>query len=234
MRIAVGDPSGVTLFLCGDVMTGRGVDQILTHPSAPEIFEPSLRDARGYVALAERASGPIPRPVAPGYIWGDALEELARAAPEVRIINPETSVTPWDEFRMDRSINSRMHPDNIACLTAAGIDVCVLANNHVLDYGYAGLEETLDTLTTVGLKTTGAGRDIAEARRPAVIDLADGHRVLVFAFGTWSSGIPQSWGATWNCAGVEFLADLSNATADEILQRIDRVRCPRDIVVASV
>jgi poly-gamma-glutamate capsule biosynthesis protein CapA/YwtB (metallophosphatase superfamily) len=208
--------------------------EILTHPSAPQILESCLRDAREYVALAERASGPIPRPVAPGYIWGDALEELARAAPEARIINLETSVTTWDEFRMDRSIHYRMHPDNIVCLTAAGIDVCVLANNHVLDYGYAGLEETLDTLTTVGLKTAGAGGDIAEARRPAIIDLAGGHRVLVFAFGTWSSGIPQSWGATSNCPGVEFLAELSNATAEEILQRIDRVRCPGDIVVASI
>jgi poly-gamma-glutamate synthesis protein (capsule biosynthesis protein) len=30
----------VTLFLCGDVMTGRGVDQILPHPSKPELHEP--------------------------------------------------------------------------------------------------------------------------------------------------------------------------------------------------
>src|SRR5688572_4884230 len=205
----------VTLSLCGDVMTGRGVDQLLPHPSAPEIFEPCLKDAREYVALAERASGPIPRAVAPGYIWGDALEELTRAAPDARIINLETSVTTCDEFRMDRSISYRMHPDNTPCLTAAGIDVCVLANNHVLDYGSAGLEETLDTLTAAGLKTAGAGRDMTEARRPAVVDLLDAHRVLVFAFGTRSSGIPQSWGATPNCPGIEFLADLSSATADQ-------------------
>lgn len=30
----------VTLFLCGDVMTGRGIDQILPHPSAPQLYEP--------------------------------------------------------------------------------------------------------------------------------------------------------------------------------------------------
>lgn len=226
--------AGVTLFLCGDVMTGRGVDQILPHPSAPELFEPCLRDAREYVALAERASGPIPRAVAPEYIWGDALEELARAAPDARIINLETSVTTWDEFRIDRGINYRMHPDNIACLTAAGIDVCVLANNHVLDYGYSGLEETLDTLTAAGLKTAGAGRDIAEARRPAIVDLPDTQRVLVFAFGTRSSGIPETWGATPNCPGIDFLTELSNATADEILQRVGRLWRPGDIVVASI
>jgi poly-gamma-glutamate capsule biosynthesis protein CapA/YwtB (metallophosphatase superfamily) len=226
--------AGVTLFLCGDVMTGRGVDQILPHPSAPEIFEPRLRDAREYVALAERANGPIPRALDPGYMWGDALEELARAAPDARIINLETSVTTCDHFRMDQGINYRMHPDNIACLTAAGIDVCVLANNHVLDYGYAGLEETLDTLTAAGVKTAGAGRDITEARRPAIIDVLDAYRVLVFAFGTRSSGIPQSWGATPNCPGIEFLADLSSATADEILQRVGRMRRAGDIVVASI
>jgi poly-gamma-glutamate synthesis protein (capsule biosynthesis protein) len=127
-----------------------------------------------------------------------------------------------------------MHPDNIPCLTAARIEVCVLANNHVLDYGYAGLEETLDTLTTAGLEAAGAGRNIAEARRPGIIDLPDACRVLVFAFGTRSSGIPPAWGATPNCPGVEFLEDLSPATADEILQRVGRVKCPGDIVVASI
>src|SRR5687768_8056810 len=116
----------VTLFLCGDVMTGRGVDQILPHPSAPEVFEPCVRDAREYVALAELASGPIPRAVAPRYIWGDALEEVARAAPDARIINLETSVTSCDDYCLDKRISYRMHPDNIACLTTARIDVCVL------------------------------------------------------------------------------------------------------------
>jgi poly-gamma-glutamate capsule biosynthesis protein CapA/YwtB (metallophosphatase superfamily) len=226
--------AGVTLFLSGDVMTGRGVDQILPHPSAPEIFEPCLRDAREYVALTERASGSIPRPVAPGYIWGDALEELARAAPDARIVNLETSVTTCDDFRMDPGISYRMHPNNIACLTTARIDVCVLANNHVLDYGPAGLEETLDTLTAAGVKAAGAGRNMAEARQPAIIELPDARRVLVFAFGTWSSGIPPAWGATPNRPGVEFLEDLSPATADEILQRVGQFRRPGDIVVASI
>ena len=36
----------VTLFLCGDVMTGRGIDQILPYPSSPEIYEPYMTSAR--------------------------------------------------------------------------------------------------------------------------------------------------------------------------------------------
>lgn len=34
------------LFLCGDVMPGRGIDQILPTPSSPELYEPYVRDAR--------------------------------------------------------------------------------------------------------------------------------------------------------------------------------------------
>ena len=64
------------LFLCGDVMTGRGIDQALPHPVHPNLYEPYVRDAREYVALAEKASGPIPRPLSFEYIWGDALAEL--------------------------------------------------------------------------------------------------------------------------------------------------------------
>jgi poly-gamma-glutamate capsule biosynthesis protein CapA/YwtB (metallophosphatase superfamily) len=52
----------VTLFLCGDVMLGRGVDQILPHPGDPGLREGHTKDARAYVRLAERANGPIPQP----------------------------------------------------------------------------------------------------------------------------------------------------------------------------
>jgi hypothetical protein len=69
----------VTVFLSGDVMTGRGIDQILPHPNAAELQESSVRDARDYVELAEQVNGPIVRPVDFRYIWGDALAELDRA-----------------------------------------------------------------------------------------------------------------------------------------------------------
>ena len=52
----------LTLFLCGDVMTGRGVDQVLPHPGDPELRERYAGDARAYVRLAERAHGRIGPP----------------------------------------------------------------------------------------------------------------------------------------------------------------------------
>ena len=81
------------LFLCGDVMTGRGIDQALPHPVSPALYEPYVRDAHEYVDLAEKANGPIPRPLTFDYIWGDALQELQRAEVDFRIVNLETAIT---------------------------------------------------------------------------------------------------------------------------------------------
>ena len=60
----------VTLFVCGDVMLGRGVDQVLPHPGDPQLREGDTRDARTSVRLAEYASGPIPQPASFSWPWG--------------------------------------------------------------------------------------------------------------------------------------------------------------------
>ena len=61
--------NSLVLFLGGDVMTGRGIDQILPYPSEPFIPEPYINDARKYVELAEQANGSISTPVSFSYIW---------------------------------------------------------------------------------------------------------------------------------------------------------------------
>lgn len=227
-----------TLFLCGDVMLGRGIDQILPHPSDPVLYESYVEDARGYVALAERRNGPIPRGVAWDYVWGDALAELDRRRPDARIINLETAVTahaaPWP----GKGIHYRMHPANRRCLEAAGIDCCVLANNHVLDWSRPGLAETLATLSGAGRNATiaiaGAGTDLTAAQAPAVLPLAGGGRVLVFAAATGDSGVPSAWAATASQSGVWLLPDLSVATLRRMVGHIDKHRRAGDIVVFSV
>lgn len=153
----------LTLFLCGDVMLGRGIDQILQSPSDPALFEEYARSAIRYVELAEAAHGRIPRHEPPDYVWGDALPIMTNAQIALRIINLETAVTTSAQH-WPKGINYRMHPANVACLQAARVDCCVLANNHVLDWGREGLLETLDTLQRAGIATTGAGRDAAQAR----------------------------------------------------------------------
>jgi poly-gamma-glutamate capsule biosynthesis protein CapA/YwtB (metallophosphatase superfamily) len=224
----------MTLFLCGDVMTGRGVDQILRSPSRPGLRESYVRDARMYVALAEAANGPISWPVHAAYIWGDALGELERRAPHARVANLETSITESDNYWPGKGIHYRMHPENVSCLREARLDVCVLANNHVLDFGHAGLIETLEALKNAGLQTAGAGRDIEEARQPARVELPGSGNLFVFALGSESSGIPPSWAATQERPGVHFLSELSEASVEDIKHRIERLKRPGDVVVVSV
>ncbi len=224
----------VTLFLCGDVMTGRGVDQVLPHPNTPELHESYARDARDYVDFAEQTNGPIPRPVDPSYIWGDALAALDRAEPDARIINLETSITCSETYWRGKGIHYRMHPANIACVTAARIDVCTLANNHVLDYGYAGLAETIRVLRAARIRAPGAGRNDSEAQQPAIVDLGSDGRVVVFSIGSTTSGIPPDWAASAERAGVDLLPDLSDATAERLLERVARVKRRGDLVIASI
>ncbi|MFD0313140.1 CapA family protein [Streptomyces flavalbus] len=228
-------PDGVvTLFLCGDVMLGRGVDQVLAHPGDPTLREAYVADAREYVRLAEAVNGPVPAPVPPSWPWGAALAVLAEAAPDARIVNLETAVTRGDDFAPGKAVHYRMHPANLPALTVARPDVCVLANNHVLDFGRAGLAETLDTLTGAGLRTAGAGRTAEEAYAPAVLPLRGDGRLLVFALGAACGGVPPGWAATARRSGVAYLPWLSPAGAAAAVARIRDVRRPGDLVVVSV
>jgi poly-gamma-glutamate capsule biosynthesis protein CapA/YwtB (metallophosphatase superfamily) len=219
----------VVLALAGDVMLGRGIDQILPHPGDPTLWESHVRDARDYVRLAEVVNGPIPVPVDMRWPWGDALEVLAATGPDVRIVNLETAVTYGGDAVPSKGIHYRMHPANLPCLAAAGPDVCVLANNHVLDFGRGGLADTLEHLTGAGLRPVGAGRNEEAAWRPATVQTR-GARVAIVAFGTPSSGIPSSWAAAGDRSGVAYLPSLSRAAVTRIASSVRT----GDIVVASV
>jgi poly-gamma-glutamate capsule biosynthesis protein CapA/YwtB (metallophosphatase superfamily) len=224
-----------TLFLCGDVMTGRGIDQILSDPADPELHEPYVKDARQYVALAEQEHGHIELPVEDQYLWGFGLEVLRKVDPAVRIINLETAVTTHDTYWKGKGIHYRMSPENIGCLTAARIDCCTLANNHVLDWHYRGLTETLNSLHRVGLKTAGAGSNEEEAAAPAVLTSAAGNRILVFGLATLDSGVSPAWAAAADRAGICFLPDLSDVSFDKTAKTIAAARRnDSDIIVVSI
>jgi len=223
----------VTLFLGGDVMLGRGVDQILPHPGDPKLSERWIQDARTYVELAESGNGPIPWPVDYAWPWGEALALLDRFAPDVRLVNLETSVTTGCTAALGKGVHYRMSPGNVPALTAVEPDVCSIANNHVLDFGVDGLEETLEVLRAAGVPVVGAGLNATEAARPVTVPVASG-RVVVFAFGGPSSGVPDGWAATASRPGIALLPDLSDRTADEVAAQVSRFKRPGDLVVVSV
>jgi poly-gamma-glutamate synthesis protein (capsule biosynthesis protein) len=223
----------LSIALCGDVMTGRGVDQILPYPGDPRLHERYAASALDYVELAERVSGAIPRKVEWDYIWGAALETLRAARPDAFIINLETAVTESTDFE-PKGINYRMHPANTPCLVAAGVDCCSLANNHVLDWGASGLADTLRVLAANGMRTAGAGLNTEEAAAPAIIDCESKGRILVYAFAAASGGAPGEWGAGEDRPVVNFLADLSSKSAAAIAKIVRRKKQKGDVAIASI
>ena len=221
------------IFLCGDVMVGRGIDQALPKPCSPAIHESYMHSAIDYLRLAERANGPLTLPLEPSYIWGAALEELDRVRPDVRIINLETSITRSEDF-LPKGINYRVSPENARCLAAAAIDCCALANNHVLDWGRAGLIDTLAALDALGIRHAGAGSDETAAARPAAVSCGAHSRVLIFSVACASAGVPASWAAERHRPGVNFLPHLSADVASALIAEIARTRREGDVVIVSI
>jgi poly-gamma-glutamate synthesis protein (capsule biosynthesis protein) len=210
------------------------MDQILPHPGSAELREPSITDARTYVALAEHLNGPIPAPTDVTWPWGEALSLLDEFSPDVRLINLETSITGNGEFAPRKAVHYRMHPDNIGCLTAVRPDACALANNHILDFGARGLADTLDALTHAEIRAVGAGLTAQEAEQPTVVPCGDGKRVVIAARGMESSDIPRSWAASHSRPGVAFVADLSDRSAAVLADRVLAAKRPGDIAIVSV
>jgi poly-gamma-glutamate synthesis protein (capsule biosynthesis protein) len=103
-----------------------------------------------------------------------------------------------------------------------------------LDWGYDGLAETLATLDEAGIQHAGAGANVREARSPAVVEVTGKGRVLVFSFGSVTSGIPWQWAAAEDRPGVNLLADLSQETAANVAAAMREMKAPGDLIVASI
>ncbi len=224
----------VRLFLSGDVMTARGVDQIHGNPVDPQLHEIYVKDARGYVQLGEQAHGRIPKPANDRYVWGFALDVLDKARPAARIVNLETAVTTSERYWQGKEVHYRMSPKNLGCLKAARIDCCTLANNHVLDWEREGLRETLASLAGAGFAIAGAGRNDREARAPAILPLPGGHRLLVFAFAGPDCGVPPDWAADGDRAGIALLRAYSGETLRRIASAVKAARGTADLVIVSI
>ncbi len=112
-------------------------------------------------------------------VYGDLLPILRDA--DLRIVNCECALTRADSAVWKSGAVFKGAPEHVGALTAAGFDVACLANNHVLDYGVAGLRDTLRLLERHGVRTVGAGLTEADACAPLAIT-AGGVRVHVVNF----------------------------------------------------
>lgn len=130
---------------------------------------------------------------------------LERAVPELQrgeIVYGNLEFPITDRGRFDPSKywveGRRMKPEDTGALGEAGFHVVSLANNHVMDFGPEGLLQTIELLDSRGIAHCGAGRNLTEARKPAVVE-RNGVRV---AFLSYTSVFVASFTASQDRPGM--------------------------------
>jgi len=184
--------------LTGDVMLGRLVDETL-----------------------ER--------VDPAYVWGGMLPHLRSAG--LVLVNLECALTArrerWHDQGRYKAFYFRSDPRHVASLREAGVALAVLANNHAMDFGLAGLRDTLSVLDEAAIAHAGAGDDLAAARGPARLRAAD-VRVAVVAFGDH----PPEWAAGPATPGIAYLP-IETSSLPAVGEAVGAARAEADLVIVS-
>ena len=161
------------------------------------------------------------------YPFGSTMD-LVRAA-DVAVANVEAPITDGGrEFPLYKDYVYAAPSGSAQALADAGFDVLGFANNHALDYGRSGLDDTLANVARAGMIAIGAGRDAAEARRGVVVDVG-GIRVGLLAYCErqmlWDVYVDQF--ARARHPGVAFAAE------PDLDRDVARLRARADLVVVS-
>lgn len=122
--------------------------------------------------------GPIHEPV-------DAFAELAQPTltqADLRFAQVERVYSERGALQVHSAdAHSRVAPHMASVFSACGFDVVSVASNHAMDWGPEALLDTIDVLRARGIRTVGAGRNLAEAREPAILE-RKGTRVAILAY----------------------------------------------------
>lgn len=133
-------------------------------------------------------------------------------------------------------------PARLAILAEVGFDVVTLAANHIFDYGPAGVADTIAALTAGGIRCTGAGMNIDEARRPAVVETG-GVRCATVSYNC--VGPRESW-ASAGKAGAAYVHTMKHldgwdvytfadpVTLRQMQEDIRAAKAANDIVIAAL
>ncbi len=151
---------------------------------------------------------------------------------ESTLCSKDTPPTPFV-----RVIRLRSDPEMVRGLVDAGIDIVSLANTHTMDYGPSGLLQTMEALDRHGIRYFGAGRTIAEARAPVVLDLK-GTRIAFLGYHSYDQFATAASEVTPGQAMVRVSAYLPppHAYREEVSQMQNDIRAARkqaDVVIVS-
>jgi poly-gamma-glutamate synthesis protein (capsule biosynthesis protein) len=102
------------------------------------------------------------------------------AAADIRFGQVERTYSERGELQPHGGAHGRLPPHMASVITDCGFNVVSVAGNHAMDWGAAALLDTVDLLRGMGIQTIGAGRNIAEARQPAIME-CKGQRIAMLA-----------------------------------------------------
>jgi len=187
----------VTVALAGDTMLGRGVARTLARTPPEALVAPEVRTALGQADLV--------------------------------VLNLECCISergqPW--AAPGKPFFFRAPPRAVELLVLLGTDCVTLANNHALDYGVDALADTLDHLAAAGIATVGAGADLDQARRPALLT-AGGLRVAALGV----TDHPADFAAGPDRPGVAF-ADLARQVPDWLGALVREAGAQADLILVT-
>jgi len=164
----------------------------------------------------------------PEYVWGNTLYLLRQAA--AVFINLECAITDWGEPVPGKRFCFRTDSKNVEVLRVAGVRGVCLANNHIMDYGDAGLLETLANLDRAGIAHAGAGRNLPEARKAAELEVAG----LKVAFIAATDNQPD-WEATEDHPGVFYVPiKPADPRFGALLELVAAAKARSDLVIVSL
>ena len=160
-------------------------------------------EGRVAASLDRRAEGPLA-----GMAGAFAPEDIV-------VVNLETAITETDGA-VAKTFTFKAPPAALDELVDGGVDVVSLANNHGMDFGVRGLQDTLQAAEAAGLPLVGAGTSAAEAFAPWTTTVGD-HRVAVLgATQVLDSAFEATWTADDDSPGL--------ASAKQPQRLLDAVR----------
>jgi hypothetical protein len=160
----------------------------------------------------------------PEHVLDPVAPVLSKA--DLAMVNLETAITDRGEPVAGKNYHFRSPAASFTALKAAGIDVVNMANNHALDYGPVGLQDTFAAIAAAKLPVTGLGHDAAEAYRPYRTTIK-GQRIAIVSATDWlEPELVPGWSATDTQPGLAFSIDRTR-----LLQEVQQVRPAVDTLI---
>ncbi len=165
------------------------------------------------------------------YAYGFAQLRPVIDAADLFLVNLECPFTEQGD-KLPKNFNFRARPELVNVLVSGGVDVVSLANNHLMDYGAQGLLDTLMTLEQARIPYFGAGRTLAEARKPALVTVSGVRFALRGYFFLGERNIePVEVFATETTPGVAGHPSDINVMAEMLRADVLAARAQADVVL---